>query len=224
MQANDADVGPAYNPQRDTAKSPFGSVNDLRTWGWFPYPSEKIDESFHNFYSTWGIGEALVGLGVSEYSDIYEGGENRVFSIDHRSWDPAAPPVDEQRYAVGGKDYRATGASYGFAINPKDGVILGMNRVSPQYAANDRTPPVARDQMPALNQFSDVAWIGWDSVNTAEGTDVTALCFCFAVGIVNLETKSVIRRALDAKGWVLSPWPGHIFERQWFETRAIIGV
>ncbi|KAJ8116551.1 hypothetical protein OPT61_g2044 [Boeremia exigua] len=224
MQANDIDVGPAYNPKRDTARSPFRSPSDLQTWGWEPFPRDRIDDVFHDFYSVWGIGEALVGIGVSEYSDIYEGGKNRVVSIDHQSYQPEAGDVDEQRYEVNGKVYRATGASYTIAINPKEGVIMGLNRLSPSYAATDRIPHVPKDQLPALNQFSDVAWIGWDSVTSEEGDDIKGLRYFLAVGIVNPFTKSVIRRALDAKDWVLSPWPGHTFERQWPETKAIIGT
>ncbi|KAH6621762.1 hypothetical protein C7974DRAFT_315357 [Boeremia exigua] len=224
MQANDADVGPAYTPHRDNARSPFRSFSDLQTWGWNPFPPDEVDESFHNFYSAWGIGEALVSLGVSEYSDIYKGGKNRLICIDHRSYDPDAGPVDEQRYDANGKVYRATGASYAFTINPKEGVIMALNRLSPNYAATDRNPHVPVDQLPALNQFSDVAWIGWDAVTREEGEDIKGLRYFLAVGIVNPFTKRVIRRAMDTKGWELSPWPGHTFERQWFETRAIIGT
>lgn len=101
---------------------------------------------------------------------------------------------------------------------------MGLNRLSPNHAAKDRKSPVSSDQMPALNQFSDVAWIGWDSVTSEEGDDIKGLRYFVSVGISNSETKSVIRRALDAKGWELSPWPGHTFDRQWFETRAIIGT
>lgn len=105
MQANDADVGPVYSPPRDNASSPFRSQDDLRRWGWNPFPTDRIDESFHDFYRTWGIGEALAGLGVSEHSDTYEGGEHRVISIDHRDYSPLANSVDEQWYNVNNKDY-----------------------------------------------------------------------------------------------------------------------
>lgn len=224
MQADDADVGPAYTPQQVTARSSFRSRGDLGTWGWSPFPLDRVDEKFHDFYSTWGVGAALTGLGLSEYSDIYDGGENRLIFIDHRSFDSAAGDVDVQRYEANDKHYRATGASYSFAINPVDGVIMGLNRLSPKYAAEERRPPVPRDQLPALNQFSDIAWIGWDSIAQGGGHDITNLRYFMSVGISNAETKSVIRRALDAKGWELSPWPGHTFEQQWFEMRAIIGM
>lgn len=224
MQADDAEVGPAYNPARENARSPFRNLDDLKTWGWSPFPPEKIDESYHNFYATWGIGEALAGLGVSEYSDIYDGGENVVVAIDHRSQDLSDGPVDQQKYTAYGKQYRATGASYSMAINTKEGVLMGLSRLSPKNAATDRRPHVPDDQIPALNQFSDVGWLAWESLANDDGYDVTGLRYLLSVGIVNPFTKSVIRRAMDAKGWELAPWPGHTFERQWFETRAIIGT
>lgn len=101
---------------------------------------------------------------------------------------------------------------------------MGLSRLSPNYAATEREPPVPKDLLPALNQFSDVAWIGWDALTREEGNDIKGLRYFLSVGIVNLYTKSVIRRAMDTKGWELSPWPGHTFERRWFETRAILGV
>ena len=87
---------------------------------------------------------------------------------------------------------------------------MGLSRLSPNHAAKDRYPPVSKDQMPAHNQFSDVAWIGWNSMAREEGHDITNLRFFVSVDISNTEAKSIIRRALDAKGWELSPWPGHI--------------
>lgn len=201
---------------------PFRSTGDLRRWGWNASPSDRLDESFHDFYRTWGIGEALECLGVSQYSDEYEGGEHRVIAIDHQQYSPLAGDTDEQSYDVDGKIFRATGASYAFTINVKDAVIMGLNRVSPRYAARDRKLPVLSDQWPALRQFSDVVWIGWDS--KTEGDEVKGLRYFLAVGIVNTETKQVIRRALDAKGWELSPWPGHMFEQDWRETQALVGT
>jgi hypothetical protein len=56
-----------------------------------------------------------------------------------------------------------------------------------------------------------------------ESDEVKGLRYFLAVGIINPEIKQVIRRALDAKGWDLSPWPGHMFERSWPETQALIG-
>ncbi|KAF2133738.1 hypothetical protein P153DRAFT_372328 [Dothidotthia symphoricarpi CBS 119687] len=228
MQANDADVGPTYAPERSTAGSPWRNFNDLLLWFWRPFPNSRVDERFHDFYGRyWGVGDALEGLGVSPYSELYEGGKNILYFFDHQSYDPEDPPdVNDQRYQLeeGGKIYRATGASYCFSVNPWEGVIIGFNRKSPRYAAKERGPPVPEDELPAVSQFSDIAWLHWDGVTRARHTEVTSLRYFLSVGIDNTETKSVIRRAMDSKGWQLSEWPGHTFERRWEETRAIIGT
>ncbi|KAF3036755.1 hypothetical protein E8E11_002170 [Didymella keratinophila] len=64
--------------------------------------------------------------------------------------------------------------------------------------------------------------VGWDSMT--EGDEVKGLRYFLAVGICNTETKQVICRAWNVKGWELSLRPGHIFERPWPETQALIGT
>jgi hypothetical protein len=53
MDARDSQVGPFYDPQRDTAASPYQSPDDLRKWYWFRFPDNKIDDNFRDFYTTW---------------------------------------------------------------------------------------------------------------------------------------------------------------------------
>lgn len=57
-----------------------------------------------------------------------------------------------------------------------------------------------------------------------EGDEFKGLRYFLAVGIINTATNQVVRRALDVKGWELSPWPGHTFERPWPETQALMGM
>jgi hypothetical protein len=223
MQTSDAVVGPFYEPSRSSAASPYQKPADLATWFWSEFPKDRIDPNFHDFYGTWGIGWALADLGINPYSFDFEGGKNQLFFLDHESFHPSAPSVDEQLYKVGEKWHRATGASYAFTINWEEGVIMGLNRKSPRYAARERTPKVERDMLPGLNQFSDVAWIGWESVSKREKTDINKLRYFVSVGINNEETKAVITRALGQKGWTLDAWPGKVLESDWMETRALMG-
>ncbi|EDU40786.1 conserved hypothetical protein [Pyrenophora tritici-repentis Pt-1C-BFP] len=223
MRTDDRAVGPFYKPARDTAASPYQSQDDLRKWYWFPYPQDKINEKYDDFYGTWGIGYALDELGLSAYRSTYEGGENYVYVIDHEN--PARDDVDHQWYQIDGKSYRATGASYGFSINSAQGVIIGMNRLSPKNAAKERNPPVPDDELPGLNQFSDVAWIGWESQTKDQNHDIKGLRYFISVTITNEETLAVVQRALGAKGWRFRDWPGYTFEdRQSPEMRAIMGT
>ncbi|KAF1937684.1 hypothetical protein EJ02DRAFT_505854 [Clathrospora elynae] len=183
---------------------------DLRKWFWWTFPRSKTDKKFLDLYSTWGIDWALVDLCISPYSDEFETGKCLFFNIDHN--DPKKDNVDGQKYKVDGKEYRATGAAFSFPVNWEEGVIMGFNRKSPKHAAEERTPKAPVNLMPGLNQFSDVTWIIWN------------LRYFLSVEINNEETKAVILRAMNVKGWQLSPWPGHMFESQWPETRAVIAT
>jgi hypothetical protein len=122
--------------------------------------------------------------------------------------------------------YRATGASFSFTINPDEGIIMGLNRESPKWAAKDRHPPLPDDELPKLNQFSDVAWIVWKAMHKLPWSSETRLHhlrYFMSVSITNVETQKILKRALEANDWELSEWPGHTFERIWPETKAILG-
>ncbi|KAH7093465.1 hypothetical protein FB567DRAFT_609962 [Paraphoma chrysanthemicola] len=225
MQATDREAGALYMPVRDTAKSAFTQTSDLLKWYWYPFPRERLSESFHDLYQTWGIGWALHDLGISTYTDDYEGGKNIMVNIGHENFDIDLP-VDEQWYGVGQRLYRATGASYTFTVNPEEGIIIALNRESPKWAAKDRRPELPDNLLPQLNQFSDVAWVTWKSMIVppwSPGVQVNSLKYFMAVRITNVETRQILKRALDAYHWELSEWPGHSFERIWPETKAILG-
>jgi hypothetical protein len=222
MHHDDREVGPRYDPRRNTAASPYQSHNDLRTWYWFSWIEEISNQAYFDFYRTWGVGSALVALGVSPNADTYEGGENRVLSMDHKR-PKDATPVQDQRYSVGNKIYRATGASFAFSVNAKDGVIIGLNRESPKEAGKRLEPPVAPDQMPGLNQFSDVAWLEWEAIIKERNGDVKNLRYLMAALVVNRETQSVALRAANSRGTAVEDWPGHTYEAGTDEFNAVLG-
>ncbi|RAR11243.1 isocitrate dehydrogenase [Stemphylium lycopersici] len=206
MRKNDQEVGPYYNPQRNTAASPHQDEEDLPRWGWLEYPRGRINENFDDFYGTWGIGWALADLGVNDLSDAHEGGENVIMS-----------------------EYRRTGASYSFSINAIDGVVIGLNRKSPKYAAAERNPPVPNDGLPELSQFSDVAWIKWKERVRVEKeakrkSSIIGLKYFFSVSVENKETISVLLRALHTTNSGVREWPGVTFEDESEEMKAIIGT
>jgi hypothetical protein len=156
----------------------------------------------------------------------FEGGLNHLISIAHQEYGPNARDVNDQWYSVGQKWYRVTSASYSFIVNPDDGIIIGLNRESPRYAAAERNPPVPDTQLPKLNQFSDVAWITWKAMHKdpwSKERRLNHLKYFMSASVTNKETQQILRRALEANNWVLSEWPGHTFERIWPETKAILG-
>jgi hypothetical protein len=149
-------------------------------------------------------------------------------NIAHQSYHPNAPDIHQQFYEVDNRWYPATGASYSFTVNPDDGIIIGLNRESPKWAAKNlnHNPAIADDELPQLNQFSDVAWITWRAMHKlpwSSETRLDHLKYFMSVGITNIDTQQILRRALEAKHWELSEWPGHTFERIWPETKAILG-
>lgn len=66
VQAPDVDAGALFVPMRANAKSDYDTTEDLSRWFWFPYPEDKVADSFRDLYSTWGIGWALKDLGISD--------------------------------------------------------------------------------------------------------------------------------------------------------------
>lgn len=223
MQTTDAEAGALFVPRRLSARSLYSSTADLYKWVWDTFPRERVDDSFHDFYRTWGIGWALAGLGLDAYTDEF-GGKNRMLHVAHQSYEAHDDPnPDKQTYTVNDKLYRSTGASYSFTINTEEGIIISLNRESPKWAAKDRDPPVPLDQQPELNQFSDVAWITW-KYYAGNGDGIKNIKYFLSSMITNMETKQVLKRAHEANRWVLEDWPGHIFKKAWPETKAILGA
>lgn len=73
-----------------------------------------------------------------------------------------------------------------------------------------------------MNQFSDVAWITWQSI--AGWGFVHNIKYFLSVSIVNVDAARVLKRALQAKGVELDYFPGHKFERTDPEMKAILGM
>jgi hypothetical protein len=113
-----------------------------------------------------------------------------------------------------------------FRHQPRRRCNHGLNRESPRWAAPDRIPPVSVEQLPKLNQFSDVSWIIWKAMHKpawSSETRLNHLKYFMSVSVTNKETQQILKRALEANHWELSEWPGHAFERMWSETKAILG-
>ncbi|OAL02088.1 hypothetical protein IQ06DRAFT_219646, partial [Phaeosphaeriaceae sp. SRC1lsM3a] len=226
MHASDLDAGALFVPIRVSAKSDYETTKDLGLWFWYPFPQDRLAESFFDLYETWGIGWALKELGVSDYTSEYEGGKHQLVSIAHQNYESSVDIVDRQWYDVEDDWYRATGASYSFLCNPDEGMIVALSRESPKWAAKERSPPVPDNLLPKLSSFSDVAWITWKAMHKppwSSETRLNHLKYFLSVSIVNKETQQILTRAHEANHWDLEDWPGHIFERIWPETKAILG-
>jgi hypothetical protein len=88
---------------------------------------------------------------------------------------------------------------------------MGLDRTSPQYAAKARVPPLANDELPELQQFSDIAFLEWQ-LATSENGHLKNLKYFVSVTISNHMTQRVIDRALMNAHKELEPWPGSVFD------------
>jgi hypothetical protein len=224
MHHTDSDVGPYYVPRRMTAQSPFNTWQQLNMWDWNEFPHASWTKGYQDLDSEqWGIHVALEGLGVSRYTEFNkERGPNYIYSIVHEDI-LADDDLDDQKYQVDGKWYRATGADYVMSINTQDGVMIGMNRKGPADTAKDREPPLKPEEMPNLSQFSDVGWITWKKAAQQHENDIKKLRYFISISIENPQTRSVCRRIIHDNNLVLGRWPGHFFEGGTNEFNAILG-
>lgn len=83
-------------------------------------------------------------------------------------------------------------------------------------------PPVPDDQLPALNQFSDVAFLYWK--DRIRDVRLKRIRYLLSVYIRNGDTTTVINQALASIAAPLSPWPGHSFFPDSDHYKAILGM
>ncbi|KAF3040968.1 hypothetical protein E8E12_009025 [Didymella heteroderae] len=179
MRGSDRIAGQVFNPPRDSAASEYENLDfdTAEKWGW-GY-SEKIPAG--NF-KDWGIDDVLRDLTLSDKCAGW-GGSLDCLTFVHGfkqladgKWEHDPAPYD-----VDGKTYRRSGAHYGMAFDASQGVIIALDRDSPQSAGKQIKPPVQGDELPAeiisrairevIPDAKDFpAWGGYDfDTDTPEG-------------------------------------------------------
>lgn len=98
-----------------------------------------------------------------------------------------------------------------------------MDRLSPKHAAQKRNPPIPDSGLPPIQQFSDVAWLFWTTLG-GNNNNNRPIRYFMSITITNGETEAVIAKALNDNGLTLGPWPGHFFEWDTDEFKAILGT
>jgi hypothetical protein len=223
-------------------------TDELKIWGYSDVSEPSSAWGMCSFDFPWDIKSAFVALGINHKSSKMKG-PNKCFDVTHRDG-PAIerppngklPEVEDQYYTVNNKRYRvsrnilrffqklerslhplqATGAKFLIGVNPTDGCVYFMNRKSPESAAKetwwDMNP--AKDDLPALRASSDIAWGLWNRMSC--GSNINKF---FSMHIVNEETMSLIRRALNAKDVEQATrWPGTTFEAGSDAFSALLGI
>lgn len=217
------DAGKLFKPVRDTAESPFTAVSDLAWWKW---QDAKEKGGYTDFKKQWGVDGVLRAIGVSDKSTT-DGGTVQTFRIVHGDAEAhgggfgSAPYNSQPKYTVNGKEYRITGSDYSFALEP-NGVLVAMDRKSPQFAGNERNPKVQAAELPELGAFSDVVWLKW---REATGNFPSSMRYFLTLAISNPETRSLLNIVLTkAEECEVPAWPGLDVEEGSDEFFALLGM
>lgn len=84
--------------------------------------------------------------------------------------------------------------------------IIRVELESPEFARlEDRTPPIDKSGLHALQRASDIMWLAW----AARASFPENLEYFLMISITNQETQQTILRAINSRR--LDPWPGRCF-------------
>ncbi|KNG47995.1 hypothetical protein TW65_05336 [Stemphylium lycopersici] len=187
----------------ETCQSPFegDGREELAKWGFDDSDelSKEVEkdcdfETYHHIEATF----QELGLDTKAAKD---GGPNKCFKINHRDGpaikrlpDGSLPSEANQYYDVCGKEYRATGATYEFAVNP-NGLGALMNIMSMAYCAEKFTwfrKPLP-DELPHIGTPSDIAWANW---NRAGASDIRDIKYLLVTQVMNAGSREIFTSAL----------------------------
>ncbi|KAJ4312391.1 hypothetical protein N0V94_007458 [Neodidymelliopsis sp. IMI 364377] len=232
MQVSDAEAGKYWNPLLPSAESQWTDFSDLEGWYWHQVTS--YESTMVNFLDDtpeepgFGIENALNGLGLPKQPSNDPNTGIQIIYIAHADYslankpkdDPTYKGIDDQTYKVGSTTYRATAGYYKFGINTSTGAIFAIDRQAPQTTGiKYRTPPIAREGLPSLQRYSDVAWLFW----AKHAASTKKLKYFLSLAISNEETQRAVRRALQSVKADYCPWPGTTFSVDSEAGRALLG-
>ena len=197
-------------------------IGDLSNWYWHQVIDPELTQV--NFLkdepgaSGFGIGPALDALGLPNKQSNDPNAGIQIIYVAHADYFSTVN-VNQQTYTAG-RTYRATAGYYKFGIETSTGAILGLDRLAPVKAGEQREPKVGKDGMPALQRFSDVAWLFW----AKQAASKNKLRYFLNISITNEETQKAIRRALKNTNQQFGPWPGVTFSTESDEGKVLLGM
>ncbi|KAJ8107617.1 hypothetical protein OPT61_g8742 [Boeremia exigua] len=223
MHSSAEDAGKLFKPTRESSESIFTDTDALTTWSW---QDSTVPASSYQFDKAWGFDHVLRAIHVSDQA-TKNGGSIEVFKITHGDGDAngggyGPTPYNQQpEYTVDGKNYRVTGGEYTFGFDPS-GVILALDRKSAQFAGNQRNPKVQGEGVPALQSFSDIAWLKWKATT---GNVPSSMRYFASLSITNLETRGIISKVLNMASYTEVPaWPGFDVDANTEQGAALLGT
>ncbi|ORY08187.1 hypothetical protein BCR34DRAFT_616466 [Clohesyomyces aquaticus] len=124
-----------------------------------------------------------------------------------------------------GKNYRPTQATYYTVINADAGMIVAWWKFSPASQGKKQKPPIdpAKDPLPDLQHWSDVAYVLWKDECEKKEKDLSSIRYIFSSPARNPETQGLVARAMDNTSPPPS-WSGRKeFTMDTDEGKAILG-
>lgn len=216
-------AGRLFKPPRDTSESPYTATSDLTKWGWM---DAAIKPSYDDFKKIWGVDDILRKLGLSDKA-TKNGGTIQMLRVTHGNGDENSggfgpTPYNKQlKYTADSHEYPVSGSEYHFAFDPS-GVLMALDRKSPQFAGNERNPKVQGDDLPELGAFSDIAWLKWKEVT---GNFPSTMRYFLTLAITNPETRSLLGTVLTREEECEVPaWPGLEVDAGTDEGYALLGT
>ncbi|KAH9877706.1 hypothetical protein J1614_002923 [Plenodomus biglobosus] len=223
MHSSDAEAGRIFKPGRATAASQFTDVAELAKWSWQDMPPDTFECMLGPM---WDMPDLFEALGVSVKEPLQENDPKektddyvQIIAVWHRN----RRAIDKTyllHYEVAGQRFHTTGAVYVFGIH-SSGVLITIDRQSPQHSGARQFPQVSGTDLPALQSFSDVAWLKW--LETF-GTEPTTMRYFLTLTITNTTTASVFEKAIREAGPDFNPeWPGYDVAANTDSGAALLG-
>ncbi|KAF2209966.1 hypothetical protein CERZMDRAFT_86602 [Cercospora zeae-maydis SCOH1-5] len=178
-----------------SSQSVFTNYNDLRENGWERNPPGYWQPDLANLEGDVYVLDVFRRLGIS----------TSVRKTDNPTGDNEA----------------ATDAIYKVIYNTKDGVMTGMNKLSPTESRNEQYGDAWRQehqlQIPDLHRSSDVVSLEWGELCRRNGHRSQGLRYYFSDSITNDETLGILNIVLQRKGYDPRNVDKHddIFARPW---------
>lgn len=159
-------------------QSEWVGIIALDKFGW---ASAKPTTQIQAVFDGLGLNDALRGLQVStdasKYKDMNIRNNNKV------------------KYE--GQEFLPTYAWYHNMFNVEDGVIIARDNYGPAYSASRMDPPVAKEKITILRNWSDLIWLAWQDLSKSSAKNIRHF---IRYGVNNDQTIQLVRMARAGKG------------------------
>ncbi|KAK5157316.1 hypothetical protein LTS14_004081 [Recurvomyces mirabilis] len=188
------------NNQVTSSQSQFSHYADLRANGWVVVDISNNDR--FNWAQDLSIEQEVASLGfdttyevlLSTNKEIRNGPGKGFYGLERAAPGPAANLVVQRENYLGSGPADDRHEVY----SPRNGAILGVSNDSPQaLIKQNKAQGAARP--PALNHWSDVAFLEYSHLCEQQGHPVQNLRYMFRFRITNIYTRPLIFKILDSQ-------------------------